>query len=132
MPDTLRIHDLAVQCRLGVPEWERQAPQPVWIDLELAIDAAKAAKRDDVGEAVDYAALVRAVKALAESRSFRLMESLAEAVASLMLQKFGAPRVRVRVKKRALPEIESAEVEIDRSAVGSPRRSVRSPKAARR
>ena len=131
MSDILHIHDLAVQCRLGVLEWERHAPQPVWIDLELAIDAARAAQRDDVREAVDYVALVRAVKELAEGRAYRLMETLAEAVASLMLKEFRVPSVRVRVKKRALPEIESAVVDIVRSAVGSPRRIARSPTAAR-
>ena len=46
-----------MDCRLGVYEWERRSPQTVWLDVELAIDAARAAARDDVRKAVDYAAL---------------------------------------------------------------------------
>jgi len=53
MPDTLHIHELAVECRIGVFDWERDKPQTVWMDLTMAIDAAKAAVRDDVAATVD-------------------------------------------------------------------------------
>lgn len=114
MADALIIRDLVTECRLGVAEWEQVNPQKVWIDLELAIDAAKAASRDDVADAVDYGALVTAVKALAQERPYRLMETLAEAIALRILVQFGPPQVVVRVKKRALPGIESAAVEVCR------------------
>ena len=113
--DRLLIHDLAASCRLGVTERERAAPQPIWFDLELAIDAARAAKRDDVRDAVDYARLVGEVKSLAESRSWKLLETLAEAVAAHILRGFETPRVVVRVKKRALPGIDYAAVEVTRA-----------------
>lgn len=113
--DRLLIHDLAASCRIGVTEAERAAPQPVWFDLELAIDAAKAAKRDNVRDAVDYARLVSEVRGLVESRSWNLLETIAEAVAARMLRGFDTPRVVVRVKKRALPEIDYAAVEVTRA-----------------
>lgn len=138
-PDTLTIHELAVECRLGVYEWEQRNAQTVWIDLELAIDAARAAARDDVRDAVDYAALVRRVRALAMSRSFKLMETLAEAVAAGALEESGSPRVRVRVRKRALEGIGYAQVEVERTSRGAARArrgrtlrtTSRSPRAAR-
>jgi len=116
MGDRLRIHQLQVQCRLGVTEAERVSPQPVWIDLELSIDAAKAAARDDVDYAVDYAALVEAVKSLVEHTSYRLMETLGEDVAGLILKTCGVAEVRVQVIKRALPGIESAAIDLTRTA----------------
>ena len=112
--DRLVIHNLAVSCRLGVFEWERKTAQTVRIDVELAIDAARAAKRDDMRDAVDYGRLVTAVKTLAQQRAYHLMETLAEAVASLVLEEFGVPRVRVVVKKRALPGIGYAAVDVER------------------
>ncbi len=114
MADTLAIHGLAVECRLGVFEWEQQTPQPVRIDLELEIDAARAAQRDDVHDAIDYAALVSAVKQLAESKPYRLMETLAEDVASTILHQGMTSRVIVRVTKRAVQGIDAASVEITR------------------
>ena len=114
MADALVIHDLVAECRIGVFEWEQAKPQSVWIDLELEIDAAKAAARDDVVDAVDYARLVREVKAFVEGKSYHLLETMAEEVAALVLKEFATPRVLVRVKKRALPGIDYAAVEITR------------------
>ena len=115
MPDTLTLHEITIECHLGVEEWERAIPQPVWIDLELGIDAAKAAVRDDVQDAIDYAQLVGCVKQLLESKSYHLLETAAEDVASLVLERFATAQVFVRVKKRALPGIEYAAVEITRT-----------------
>ena len=134
--DTLVIRKLVAQCRLGVFDWEQAKPQTVWIDLELAIDAAKAAATDEVRDAVDYARLVSEVKALVEGKPYRLMETLAEEVAEHALTSFAVPRVVVRVTKQALPEIEAATVEVRRNlasikTVGRSRRSGRFPRAAR-
>lgn len=141
MPDRLILKDIAVECHLGVSEREREKPQTIWISLELAIDAAKAAAGDDVEAAIDYARLVAAVKELAQSKRCSLLETLAEAIASLVLQRFGTSRVRVRVKKRALPGIGYAAVEIERTARSGrrdsrvearPRRSARAGVRVRR
>lgn len=119
-PDRLRLHGLAVACRLGVFEWERRRPQRVRIDLELPIDAARAAWRDAIEDAVDYARLVADVKQHVRSRTYRLMETLAQDVAALILGSLRPRWVQVRVTKRAPPfragralaGIDSASVEI--------------------
>ena len=129
MEDLLRISGLVAECRVGVLEAERATPQTIWIDLELAIDAAKAAKRDDVADAVDYAAIVQRVKALVEGKPYRLLETLAEDVAGCVLQYFATPMVLVRATKRALPGIEGATVEITRRSMS--RKSGKSPRGGR-
>ena len=115
MSDTLVISELAVQCHLGISEEERAVPQPVWIDLEMAIDADAAARRDDVRDTLDYAALVSAVKQCVEGKPYHLLETMAEDAAALVLQRFKTPQVFVRVKKRALPGIGYAAVELTRT-----------------
>ena len=116
MPDKLIIKDLTASCRIGVFEWEQQTPQPIWVDLELAIDASRAAAKDDLHDAIDYGRLVTAVKQHAEHHRFRLLETLAEGIAQLVLKEFNAPQVLVRVKKRALPGVDYAAVEVVRGA----------------
>jgi len=113
-PDRLIIHEVAVECRLGVYEWERQTPQRILIDLELAIDAAEAAARDDVAATVDYGDLVTAVKQLTQSKTYRLLETMAEDISAMLLQRVPTKQVWVRVKKRALPNVGYAAVEIVR------------------
>ncbi len=114
MADRLIIHDVEAPCRIGVFDWEREKPQTVWIDLELEIDAASAAANDDVEDAVDYARLVDAVRAIAQQRSYRLLETLAETLTSHILSEYATPVVRIKIKKRALKRIGYAAVELER------------------
>ncbi|MBI4343846.1 MAG: dihydroneopterin aldolase [Candidatus Omnitrophica bacterium] len=129
MADRLLIHELEARCRLGVYEREQAAPQRILIDLELTIDAARAAAGDDVRQAIDYAQLVGRVKQLAEGSAYRLMETLAEAIAADVLERFEVPALRVRVKKQALPGIGYAAVEVER-ARRTARAGRRRPRAA--
>lgn len=124
MADTLRIQDVAIDCRIGVTEEERAVPQTIWVDLEVAVDAARAAARDDVRSTVDYAALVSSVHELAQSKPYRLLETIAEEIASLILGESGTSWVRVQVRKRALPGIGYAAVTVERAAP-RPRRPAR-------
>ena len=114
MADKLVIHKLAATCRLGVSDWEQATAQDVWIDLELEVDAAKAARQDDVRGAVDYARLVTTVRQLVEGKPYHLLETMAEEIAALVLKEFTTPEVEVKVTKRALPGIDYAAVEITR------------------
>jgi dihydroneopterin aldolase len=115
MQDRLIIKDLVVEALVGVYEWEQEHPQNLWVDLELSIDAAKAAARDDVAAAVDYGRLVSAVKQHLSRKPFRLLETVAEELAAVVLNEFATPEVTVRVKKRSLPSLDFAAVEVTRS-----------------
>ena len=119
MPDTLIIKDLVAECRIGVYDWEQRTPQNVWIDVELAIDAAKAAASDDVQAAVDYGRLVTTIKQHVQHKPFGLLETMADTLAALILKAFPAPQVTIRIKKRALPGVDYAAVEITRRPASS-------------
>ena len=120
MADRLLLHDLEASCRLGVTEQERGTPQPIWVDVECPIDAARAARRDALEDAVDYARLVVEVRRLVEASAFRLLETVAEAIAATALERCGVPAVTVRVKKRAMAGLGYAAVEIERRACPRP------------
>ena len=122
MADRLILSEIAVDCRLGVQEWEQRTPQTIWIDIELAIDAAKAAAADDLSQAVDYAALTEAIRQLAQGHPYKLMETLAEEAAALVLGLSRSPWARVRVKKKALTDVGYAAVDVTRLA-NDPRKS---------
>lgn len=112
--DTLIISGLVAQARLGVTGQERESPQQIWIDATLSIDAAKAALRDDVRDAVDYGELVSRLQQHVAGKPVKLLETLAEELAALILKDFAVPRVTLRVKKRALPGMDYAAVEVTR------------------
>ncbi|MXW21551.1 MAG: dihydroneopterin aldolase [Gammaproteobacteria bacterium] len=99
MTDRIIIRDLRVRAIVGVNRWEKAAPQVVGVDLEIGVDAAKAAEADEIASTVDYKRVSRDIAALAESRSYELIETLAEAIASLVLGEHGAQWVRVTARK---------------------------------
>ena len=115
MTDKLIINNLTAKCQIGLTEEERATPQTIWIDLELAVDAAKAALRDRVEDAVDYAELISEVQATVHRAPYNLLETLADHLAILILGRFKVSWVRVKVKKRALPGIDHAAVEVERT-----------------
>jgi 7,8-dihydroneopterin aldolase/epimerase/oxygenase len=134
MADRLILSEIAVDCRLGVYEWEQKNPQTIWIDIEAVIDVPKAAASDDVKDAVDYAALVAAVRKLAQGKPYHLMETLAEDAAALVLGETRTPWVRVRIKKKALQDVGYAAVDVVRLAgpsIASPRRRRLKPRRTR-
>ena len=115
MTDRIIIKDLRLRAVVGVNRWEQAAPQVVAVDLEIAADAAKAAAADRIADTVDYKRVSRDISALAASRKFELIETLAEAIAALVLTEHGAPWVRVTARKpRALRNARDVGVVIER------------------
>lgn len=104
--DKINIRQLKLSAVIGVYPHERQAPQPVVVDLDLHTDLQVAGRSDQLKDAVDYAALVERVqKAVTESR-FQLLEALAEHIADLCLRDPRVTAVDVTLTKPgALPGI---------------------------
>jgi dihydroneopterin aldolase len=114
--DTIFIEDLRLHTRIGVYEWEQHVPQPIALDLEIAMPSRAPFSSDEFGDALDYAAVVARLRALAADHPHRLLERFAEAVADIVVTEFGAPWVRVRVAKLgAMPGVRRLGVQIERN-----------------
>jgi dihydroneopterin aldolase len=108
---------LRVETKIGVYEWERHLPQTIRIDVDFALPSARPFATGDFADAVDYAAVVERIKALAANNPHPLVERFAESVAQLILVEFGAPSVKVRIAKLApLPGVRELGVMIERVA----------------
>jgi len=115
--DMVYLHGLKIECIIGVFEWERRIKQAVILDLDLAVDATRAARSDRIGDALDYKAVARRVTEYVTRSEFQLVETLAERVAGLVREEFKVPWVRVRVnKKGAVRGAADAGVVIERGA----------------
>jgi dihydroneopterin aldolase len=99
--NTIFVHELRVDTRIGVYAWEQHLAQSLLIDLELALPSAKAFASDDFADALDYAAVVKRVQGFAADHPHKLLERFAEALADLLRTEFGSPWVRVSVAKLA-------------------------------
>jgi len=74
----LRVDDLRVAVRLGVPDSEREDPQEVSISFNVMFsDVPEACRTDEIDGTLDYGVMCRRVIALVGSREFRTIEHLA-------------------------------------------------------
>ena len=114
--DKLRITGLDVSARIGIRAWERQVLQRLAIDLEFDVDAARTASNDDIADALDYGTVAREVVGFVQRSEYRLVESLAEAIAQSLLGAFPIGRVKVTVHKPgAIPGARDTSIEIQRA-----------------
>src|SRR4030095_9383247 len=110
------IHDLRVEARIGVYDWERHLPQPIRLDLELGAPSEKPFASGRIADALDYAKVVERLKAFAKDSPPPLLERSAETVAQIVIAECGVPWVRVRVAKLgAIAAVREIGVEIERT-----------------
>ncbi len=99
MTDTIFLRGLAVECIIGFIDWERRVKQTVIIDLEMPVDCAAAAARDDVEDTLDYKSVAKRVIAFVEASEFKLVETLAHRLALLLLEEFDIEWIRLSINK---------------------------------
>jgi dihydroneopterin aldolase len=97
--DTIFVHDLRIETVVGIWDWERKIRQTVSIDLEMGGDICRAAESDRIEATLNYKAVAKRVQQFVAESSFQLVETLAEKIASLVLDEFEVPWIRVRVSK---------------------------------
>jgi dihydroneopterin aldolase len=113
--DTIFIRELRLEAWVGIYKREKLAPQPVQLDLEIGIPPA-VFKSDRVADTVDYAVVVERLKKLFADTRFRLVETMAERIAQLILDELHAPWVRVSIAKVGiLREAKRVGVTIERA-----------------
>lgn len=116
--DTIFIHDLRIEARVGVYEWERHLPQTIRLDLEMGVPSAKPFTTGKLADALDYSQVVARLKAFAKDAPPPLLERFAEVAAQLVLDEFAVPMVRLRVAKLApITGVKEIGVAIERSRV---------------
>lgn len=112
--DAIRIDELELWTRIGVPDEERAQPQRLAVSLTLWPSVGFQALQDQILNTIDYAAVAHETQTLVAGRTDKLMETLAEAIASHVLATFPIASVRVELRKFILPEVKHVAVIITR------------------
>ncbi|TAL11584.1 MAG: dihydroneopterin aldolase [Nitrospirae bacterium] len=121
--DRLIIERLEFEGFCGVSETEREAPQPMAVDLALSLDMAPAAATDDLVRTVDYLKVTERVLAIARNQRFHLLETMTERMAQAILSEFPVAEVTLWVRKLKPPVKgvrESTGAKITRQAADDP------------
>lgn len=99
----IRIEQLEVLANIGVPDEERASAQKLTFNLALFPVRPLADFNDEIDRAVNYAAVCAEVKKFVGPRRDKLIETLADALASHLLQAFEIRRITVELRKYILP-----------------------------
>jgi len=98
--DRIFLRELAVECVIGFLDWERLVKQTVYLDIEVPVDCRRAALSDDVAHTLDYKSLSKVVLGFVGASEFKLVETLADRTAKLILTEFDIPWVTLTINKR--------------------------------
>ncbi len=126
--DIIFIEGLVGETVIGIHHDELHSTQPVRIDLAAGVPHSLACDTDRIGDTIDYSVVRSALKDMLEQHHYKLLEAFAEGVASLLLERFGAHWVRVKVTKpHKFADVEAVGVMIERwrrSSEGKPAAAV--------
>jgi len=112
--DRIFIHSLTLPCRIGITEDERRQPQGVVVDVDMVLDLSRAAKTRDVADTIDYREARLLISGVMSKGQFKLLETLAEEIAVLLMAKFDIERVSVKIRKQKYSSAPTIGVEIER------------------
>ncbi len=119
MSDRIELRGLRVMARVGVLPHEKEADQPLELDLDLFVDLAAAGASDALADTVDYGAVCDAAVAAVRKGHVELLERLAAGVADAVLAADGRiAGVELAVRKLRPPvthDLASSGVRIVRS-----------------
>ncbi|NJN59279.1 MAG: dihydroneopterin aldolase [Leptolyngbyaceae cyanobacterium SL_5_9] len=100
--DSIQVTGIRAFGYIGLLPEEQVLGQWFEVDLTVWFDLVKAGESDRIEDTYDYRSAVLAVQQLIKTERFALIEKLAGAIATLILES-GVEQVRVRVTKLAAP-----------------------------
>jgi dihydroneopterin aldolase len=100
MMDTVFLRDLKIDTVIGIYGWERRVRQTLIFDLEMSADVAKAAKTDDIEDALNYKSIAKRLQQYVSEREFELIETLAEECARIIREEFNVAWVKLTLNKK--------------------------------
>jgi len=117
--DRILLCEVAFRGYHGVSPEEQTVGGQYTVDVEIEADLSRAGRTDRVEDTIDYGVVHRIVRQIGEGEPYRLLEALADRLATALLDLQGVQCVRLTVRKHhpPLPGIVAyAAVTIERRA----------------
>ncbi|MBA3353101.1 MAG: dihydroneopterin aldolase [Blastocatellia bacterium] len=114
--DEIRIKELELLARVGVPAEERAQPQRLTVSITLQPPQPFTRLGDDLARTIDYAAVCAEARRFIADREDRLIETLADQMAGHLLRQFRPARIDLELRKFILPETKYVAVRVSRKS----------------
>ena len=112
----IHIEQLKVFARVGVPQAERAKRQRLVLNITLWPARDLRDLQDAISRTVDYSVLCRDAKDFLSRQSPKLLETLANALASHLLRKFRVRKISVEIRKFVVKDAAYTSVTVTRRA----------------
>ncbi|WP_028400947.1 dihydroneopterin aldolase [Ectobacillus panaciterrae] len=86
--DKIFVHDMEFYGYHGVFPEENKLGQRFKVDLTVELDLRKAGETDDLDQSVNYGELYHLCERIVEGKPYKLLESVAEKIASAILNEY--------------------------------------------
>lgn len=114
--DVIFIRDIRLDTLIGAYEFERRQPRTLRIDIEIGRRSIAACQTDHLADTIDYAAVVEVIREIFSSHRYHLLEPLAEAIVTRVLEKFSAQWACIELSKsEVVPDAREVGVRIERT-----------------
>ena len=113
----INVSDIPCYCSIGIAPEEKKMGQKLFVDVNLEIDSAKISMSDSINDTVSYVDVYQIVQKVGQSKSFSVIEFLAEELASQIMQLVLVTLVKVKVYKPHIPYSDfqgNVSVEVER------------------
>ncbi len=101
--DRIVLRDLRLWAHVGVLERERELGQWFALDLSFGVDLSAAGCSDRLGDTLDYAEAVAALRELVVSLRCQTLEHFSERILDLLQQRYGPIPISLELRKLAAP-----------------------------
>ena len=112
--DCVKIQGLEIHAHIGVPDEERGSAQRLTFNLTLWPMQGTRNLQDDICRAVNYATVCEEAEKFVKGRRDKLIETLADALATHLLESFALRKIEVELRKYILPQVEFVSVTVTR------------------
>jgi dihydroneopterin aldolase len=116
--DSITLSGLKITSWVGVPAEERAHPQSLELTVEMTPIRGLTGLGDSIDHTIDYAIVASQIQEAALSQKRRLIETLAEDIADLLLASHPLERATVELRKFILPHCEYVAVRISKGRAG--------------
>ena len=113
--DIIYINNLRIETTIGVYAWEMQTKQMVSLDLQIGTNILQASAQDSIDDTIDYKLVIERLSTFIEASNFKLLETLAEETAKILLDEFNVPWLKLHIKKpQVLKNVSDVGIIIER------------------
>ena len=115
----IRLKNMIFYGYHGVYEFEKEKGTNFEIDLELFTPLAKSSKSDNIEHTINYEDIYELVKKTFGSKSYFLLEKLADSISRSIFEEHKIEKLIIRVRKINAPldgKLDRVEIELERKS----------------